>query len=60
MFLCYVASGGCLQPLPMIANNSNSYFLISISLEEKKKLAYHMKDNTELMIDNGAEKQIVW
>jgi len=44
----------------MIANNSNSYFLISISLEKKKNLAYHMKDNTELMIDNGTEKSIVW
>jgi hypothetical protein len=44
----------------MKVNNSDSYFLISISLEEKKKLAYHMRDNMEPMIDNGTEKSIVW
>jgi hypothetical protein len=60
MFLYYAASGGCLQPLPMKVNNSHSYFLISISLEEKKKLAYHVRDNMEPMIDNGIEKSIVW
>jgi hypothetical protein len=44
----------------MKVNNSDSYFLISISLEEKKKLAYYMRDNMEPMIDNGTEKSIVW
>jgi hypothetical protein len=37
MFLCYAASGGCLQPLPMKANNSNSYVLSNFNQPWRKE-----------------------